>query len=73
MFENRATLIDAYLYGYLSILNKAPFVNSALKKHLTACYNLISLITRTEKDLFPLLESKGKLQFFVLTIIRLGT
>ena len=68
MFENRATLIDAYLYGYLRILSKAPFVNSPLKKHLNACYNLTSLVNRTEKDLFPLVEPKGNILAIIIRL-----
>ena len=52
MFENRPTLIDAYLFGYLSILYRAPFVGSQLKTHFTAFTNLISLVNRIQKDLF---------------------
>ena len=53
MFENRPTLIDTYLFGYLSILNKAPFQGSILKSHSIACSNLASLVYRINKDLFP--------------------
>jgi hypothetical protein len=52
MFENQPSLIDAYLFGYLSILNHAPFVGSQLKTHLSAFNNLLSLINRIQKDLF---------------------
>jgi hypothetical protein len=52
MFENRPTLIDAYLFGYLSILNKAPFQGSILKSHSVACSNLASLVYRINRDIF---------------------
>lgn len=58
MFENRPTLIDAYLFGYLSILKNAPFVNSPLKSQLTMCSNLGSLISRTQKDVFSIETEK---------------
>ena len=61
MFENRPTLIDAYLFGYLSILARAPFVGSQLKTHFTAFANLASLVNRVQKDLF-IGELKGKLK-----------
>jgi glutathione S-transferase len=60
MFENRPTLLDAYLYGYLSVLYRAPFVGSPLKTHFTAFTNLVSLINRIQKDLF-VGELKGNL------------
>ncbi|CAF0710237.1 unnamed protein product [Brachionus calyciflorus] len=47
------TLLDAYIFGYLSILIKAPFVNSPLKNHAVACSNLCSIITRIQKENFP--------------------
>ena len=59
MFENRPTLIDAYLFGYLSILYRAPFVASPLKTHFTAFTNLISLVNRIQKD--SLSELQGEL------------
>ena len=52
MFENRPSLIDAYLFGYLSVLYRAPFVASPLKTHFTAFTNLISIVNRIQKDLF---------------------
>jgi hypothetical protein len=48
----RKSLIDAYLFAYLSILYKAPFVGSQLKSHLLICSNLCSLISRTKNDIF---------------------
>lgn len=62
-FGFRPTLLDAYLYGYLSILNKAPFVSSPLKSQLSICSNLCSLIGRTRKDYFAA-ESESKLFCF---------
>lgn len=47
--------MDAYLFGYLSILYRAPFVGSQLKSHLTICSNLCSLINRAQKDHFPII------------------
>lgn len=51
-FENQPSLLDAYLFGYLSILNKAPFLSSPLKSQLSICSNLGSLLNRIQKDLF---------------------
>ncbi|RNA11824.1 metaxin-3 isoform X1 [Brachionus plicatilis] len=54
MFENKPSLLDAYLFGYLSILNKAPFANSILKSHLSASSNMCSLIARIQIENFPI-------------------
>ena len=47
------------MFGYLSILYKAPFVNSPLKSQLAICHNLCSLVNRIQKDVFPV-DVKGK-------------
>ncbi len=52
MLENRPTLVDAYLFGYLSILSRAPFVSSPLRNQLMICINLGSLTSRILKDFF---------------------
>ena len=50
----RPTYLDSILYGYLSILYKAPFVGTSLKSHLISCQNLCLLIRRINTDYFPL-------------------
>merc|ERR1712127_93324 len=54
MFGSEApSLIDAYLYAYLSVLSRAPFKSSPLKVHSTNCSHLASLVSRIQIDKFP--------------------
>lgn len=54
MFENQPTYLDSILFGYLSVLYKAPFIGSSLKNHLISCNNLCLLIKRINIEYFPL-------------------
>jgi len=60
MFENRPSLIDTFIYGYLSIIYKASFVSSPLKSHLMACTNLCSYLNRIAVAYFPAAQEEIK-------------
>jgi len=52
LFENKPSQLDAYLFGYLTVLSNAPFASSSLKTHLIGSSNLCSLVRRVQKDYF---------------------
>lgn len=57
--QKRPSLLDAYLFGYLSVLSQAPFVNSPVKSYFLSCLNLEPLVKRIRRELF-VVEKKGK-------------
>ena len=56
------TSLDVYIFGYLSILYKAPFINSSLRVHANACNNLVSLVERINNEHFHSYLGKEKKQ-----------
>jgi hypothetical protein len=64
---SRATLIDAYLFGYLSVINRAPFINSQLKLNLQKHANLVSYLIRIQREILGF-EKQGKGMYIIKKI-----
>ncbi|CAE1248533.1 MTX [Acanthosepion pharaonis] len=52
-FGDRPSSFDAFVFGYLAPIMKAPLSNNQLQSHLLACPNLTHFCKRILKDYFP--------------------
>jgi hypothetical protein len=54
------------IFGHLSVLFNAPFIQAPLKNHLMACTNLCSLISRIKTEHFPVTQEGLHLPLLLL-------
>jgi len=67
----RPTTLDAVVFGHLTPMHRAPFVNSSLQHHLKSCRNLVAFCQRISADYFPL-SPEGTLPISALFIVHLS-